>query len=233
MPSFKVKVKKTFLETQDVRTIIFEKIPLNFKAGQFVTMFLDVKDPKGNTRSFSIASSPTENFLMISTKLTGSVFKNKLNELKEGDEVKFIGPAGNFVFDEKAKNIILLSGGIGITPLRSMMKYATDNKLSVKITLLYSNKIPEDIPFKNDLENMKKQNTNLKIVHTITKPEESKTKWLGRTGRIDEKMISEFVKKDSIFYICGPPAMVDALVDILKKMNIAEERIRVEHFEGY
>ncbi|OGI93489.1 hypothetical protein A3A99_03895 [Candidatus Nomurabacteria bacterium RIFCSPLOWO2_01_FULL_41_18] len=234
MPPFKLKVKKVIQETSDIRTIILEKPKgFDFKSGQYVVMKLDVQDEKGNTRDFSLADSPTENFIMVSTKLTGSPFKNKFNSLKNGDTVKIMGSAGTFVLDESAKNIILLSGGIGITPLRSMMKYCTDKKLPIKITLLYSNKIPEDIPYKEDLEKMEKQNKNLKIVHTITRPEESKHKWNGHVGRVNEEMIKEFMNNDTVFYICGPPAMVDDLQEILKQMNVGESRIKIEHFEGY
>ena len=89
MPSFKLKIKKVISETSDIKTIILEKPKgFDFKPGQYVVMKLDVNDEKGNTRDFSIASSPAEDFLMISTKLTGSSFKNKFNSLKTGDVVE-------------------------------------------------------------------------------------------------------------------------------------------------
>ena len=235
MPSYKLKIKKAISETSDVKTIILEKPKgFDFKPGQYVVMKLDVQDEKGNTRDFSIASSPTEDFLMISTKLTGSKFKKKFDSLKIGDSVEVMGPAGTFVLDEKEKNSVFLSGGIGITPLRSMVKYCIDKKLSTKCTLLYSNKIPEDIPYKNDLDKMANQSKNVKIVNTITRPEESKQKWTGIVGRVDENMIKENCDvNNSVFYICGPPKMVDTLVEILKKMNVDESRIKIEHFDGY
>src|SRR3989344_2537423 len=110
MPSLKLKIKKVIQETPDMKTIILEKPRgFDFKPGQYVVMKLDVQDEKGNTRDFSIASSPTEDFLMISTKLTGSKFKKKFDSLKTGGVIEIMGTAGTFVLDESAKNIIMLS----------------------------------------------------------------------------------------------------------------------------
>ena len=129
----------------------------------------------------------------------------------------------------------MLSGGIGITPLRSMIKYSSDKKLDIPVTLFYSNRTPEEIAFREDFSTIEKENTNFKIVNTITNKEDSKEEWQGLTGFIDEKMIKENSQNldTSIFYICGPPKMVDAMVNLLKTMNIDSARIKIEHFTGY
>ena len=126
-------------ETPDVKSIklgLRERI--DYKPGQYMTVELDVDDPEnGNSRPLSIASSPTENFLLFSTKISQTLFKQKLNSLKAGDKVKLKGPMGIFTLKEDAKEIVLLGGGIGITPFRDMIKYSADEKLPIKITLLY------------------------------------------------------------------------------------------------
>lgn len=241
-----IHIKKLELEVMENKKITLDvqaiKLDLGgndfaYKPGQYVNMTLEVEnDPKGNTRQFSIASSPTEDFLMFATKISDSPFKQKFSKLEKGDVVKVRGPFGQFILEEDPnKQHVMLSGGIGITPLRAMIKYATDKKLPLKIVLLYSNKTPEEIAFSEEFEKWEKQNENLKIVNTITRPEESKEKWEGKTGRIDDRMIREFVPdfKKAEFYVVGPPGMVDAMVDILEEMKISEEQINVEHFTGY
>lgn len=227
-------------EASGVITLRFDtrNTGFDYVAGQHASMTLDVSDPKGNMRQFSIASSPTEkDFVMFSTKLSDTPFKQKLNSLILGDKVKVKGPFGNFILpSDYSKQIIMLSGGIGITPPpRSMIKFATDKRLDSKIILLYSNRIPKDILYRKDLEEMEKNNRSLRAVFTITRPEESDEEWSGRTGRIDEKTIRETVKdaENSVYYVCGPPGMVDALYSLLKSMNVSEENIHMEEFLGY
>lgn len=229
----KLKITKVIQETFDVKTLMFNKENINFKPGQYLTYKLNVKDDRAGIRIFSIAASPTENFLMLSTKISQSGFKQALNKLKVNDEIEASGPYGQFILDE-SKDAIMLSGGIGITPLRSMIKYTIDKKLKIKITLFYSNRIPEEIVYKKDLEEFSK-NKDFTLVNTITRPEESKESWKGITGRIDNNLIKKYCKNlnNSIFYICGPPAMVDAMFNILKEMKINEDNIRIEHFIGY
>ena len=219
-------------EALDIKSFKFSKENINFIPGQYLSVKLDVKDDRGNMRSFSIASSPNEDFIMIATKMTGSNFKNKLSSLKTGTKIEVTGPYGNFTLDE-TKDAIMLSGGIGITPLRSMIKYATEKKLKNKIALLYSNRIPEEIAFRNELEQLARENENFTLVNTITRPEESKETWNGLKGRIDSNLINKYIKNNTLFYICGPPGMVGAMVNILKEMNISQNRIKIEHFTGY
>ncbi len=231
----KLKVLHVRKETPSIITVVFEKLAgFMYKPGQYMSYFLPVQDPKGNTRQFSIASSPTEDVLLLSFRDTNSIFKQKLKNLNKNDAIDAKGPYGSFILDT-SKPAIMLSGGVGITPLRSMIKFAADSKLKTNIILFYSNRTPEEIAFKREFEGMEKKNKNIKIIHTITNLQDSKEKWSGLTGYIDAKMISSNVKnaKDSIFYICGPPAMVDAMADLLKNMNIPDEQVRIEHFTGY
>lgn len=223
--------------TRDVRSIKFSLEGINYKPGQYINLKLDVKnDSQGRSRDFSLSSSPTENFLMITTKITSAPFKQRVASLKIGERVKMSGPFGKFVLKENLnKHHVMLSGGIGITPLRSMLKYATDKKLQLKITLIYSNRTPEEIVFRDNLESFKRSNKNLRIIHTITRPEESKMRWRGRAGRINSRMIKEFVPDLSVaeFYVVGPPNMVDSIVKILRSMKIPDKQINTEHFTGY
>ena len=139
------------------------------------------------------------------------------------------GPSGNFVFDEK-RDAVMISGGVGITPLRSMIKYATDRKPGTKITLLYSNRTPDGIAYRRDLENMAKDNGNFRLVNTITGDAPG---WNGERGRIDANMIGKYASSGALYYICGPPAMVEAVRNALADAKIDQGSVMAEDFKGY
>lgn len=233
--SIELQVTETKQETPDVKSIklSFNGNKFDYKPGQYMVMELDVDDPEnGNTRPLSIASSPSEDFLLFSTKISQTPFKQKYNSLKIGDNVKLKGPMGIFVLKEDAKEIVFLGGGIGITPFRDIIKYACDKKLPMKLILIYSNRTPDDIVYRGEWPIFEKQNPNLRVVHTIT---DSITGWTGRTGRINEAMIREFCNDvdNAMFYICGPPGMVTGLSELLKTMNVPQQNVKIEKFAGY
>jgi glycine betaine catabolism B len=220
---------------------------LNYRAGQFSIMDLDTKeDPKGATRSFTIASSPTENeWILVSTRIRDSPFKQKLSKLDVGASIKITAAFGKFTLPEDhSKPVVFLSGGIGVTPFRSMMKYATDKQLPLKITMFDANRNQQNILYKEEFDAWSKLNENLKIVYTISKEEGSApslsgaSEWEGEKGFIDKTMLarhlSEDETKNAIFYICGPPAMLNAMQRLLsKEFEVSDKRIKVELFTGY
>ena len=126
----------------------------------------------------------------------------------------------------------MLSGGIGITPLRSMIRYSADRNLKTNIILLYSNRFEDSIAFKDDFDAILERNANFKLIITITGPIKS---WKGFTGRINLEMIKKIVPDyaDRVFYTCGPRPMVDAMTIILTKMGLTKEQIKYEYFTGY
>ncbi len=236
-------LEATFLRVQEeapgVKSFLFkyDKAHFNYKSGQSLLLFPSKDDPSIR-HPLSIASAPSEDFLMISTKIRHeSPFKTRLDTLKPGDTVSIMGPGGNhFTLPEQGDNqIVFLGGGIGITPFRSMIKHATDNQLPFKITLLYSNRAPEDIVYKKDWKEFQEKNPNLTVVQTITRPEESNEEWKGRTGKIDANLIREYTTdlKKAIFYICGPPRLIADLSGTLTEMGVNPEQIRMENFRGY
>jgi glycine betaine catabolism B len=225
-----------------------DKTPLNYTAGQFA--FFDIggvyDDPKGPIRHFTISSSPTENFMMFSTRIRDSPYKKRLATLEEGAKVKVRGPEGQFVLHEDYSKIaVFLSGGIGVTPFRSMIKYATDKQLPLKIVMFDSNRNRNNILFKKEFDDWANVNKNLKIIYTISDEEKQQQQspstandWKGEYGRIDKAMILKHLDSnmlnDSIFYICGPPSMLKAMQALLQDdLKIPKERIKVEEFTGY
>jgi ferredoxin-NADP reductase len=155
-----------------------------------------------------------------------------LDALKVGDKVRLDAPYGNFTLDEKLPRVRMLAGGMGITPMRSMCKYCTDMKLPSVVTLLYANNAEADIVFRREFEEMQSHNRNLKVVLTVA---EGGPEWKGRTGRINADMIREEVSDylTTVFYVCGPPAMVNAMRAVLRDLRVAEKNVRTEDLTGY
>jgi ferredoxin-NADP reductase len=130
----------------------------------------------------------------------------------------------------------MIAGGIGVTPFRSIIRYVVDTGLTTPIHLVCSNSVPEEIAFKKEFDDIVKTHKNIKVIYTITHPEESKVKWDGLTGRVDEAFLRNFLKSNlypltSVFWVCGPPAMTTAVEETLEKMGIGN--IREEKFTGY
>ncbi len=223
-----------------------DKTPLNYTAGQFA--FFDIggvyNDPKGPIRHFTISSSPTENFVMFSTRIRDSPYKKRLSTLEEGARVKVRGPEGQFVLHEDySKPAVFLSGGIGVTPFRSMIKYATDKKLPVKIVMFDSNKSEQNILYKNEFDSWASQNKSFKVIYTITEEGQERQSFdtenmIVEHGRIDKSMLESHLTNDeirnAIFYLCGPPGMLNAMQGILKEgFQIPNDRTKIELFSGY
>src|SRR5215203_2399311 len=219
---------------------------LDYIAGQFA--FFDIggvyNDPKGPIRHFTISSSPTENFIMFSTRIRDTPYKKRLSNLEEGARVKVRGPEGQFVLHQDySKPAVFLSGGIGVTPFRSMIKYATDEQLPLKIVMFDSNRNRDNILFKRDFDDWANKNKNLKIIYTISDDDRERlpstaSDWKGEYGRIDKALIFKYLDtntlNNSIFYICGPLSMLKAMQSLLQdNLEIPKERIKVEEFTGY
>ncbi|MDP3733470.1 MAG: FAD-dependent oxidoreductase, partial [Candidatus Daviesbacteria bacterium] len=173
-----------------------------------------------NTRAFTISSSPSEDFLMITTQKGVTPFKKFMKNLKPGETITTSHPAGTFTLDE-SERAIFLAGGIGITPFRSIIKYAFDQKLKTSITLIYSNS-DEDFLFKEELGFWQKQLPNLKIIYHNS----------GKLGRLNLDS-SAPARASLIYYLAGPPKMVDDFAKMLLDLGVDETNIRYDRFDGY
>lgn len=250
----KLKLLEKKLEAKDTYTFIWKpEKKIKYLPGQYFYYTLSqmrVIDPRGITRHFTISSSPTEgdnirfttrirDISAYKQKFVSSAYKKEVNKLKIGDFVEGEGPTGTYIIDENEPGPhVFLAGGIGITPFRSAIKYNIDKKLSeIKIHLIYANSTPEDIVFRKELEEWSRAHSNIKVSMTISKPKESKDMWKGLTGRIDENMIRKLIPNNELritnFWVCGPPAMVDAIEKILGNLKITSDKVRSEKFTGY
>ena len=240
MAVYKIKLVKKEEVAEGTMAFYFEK-PENFEfiAGQYVTVSLinpPETDDEGNSRFFSIASAPNENHLMVATRMRDTAFKRVLKNLPVGSEVKITGPDGSFYLPKDASNpTVFLIGGIGVTPVFSILKNAAYKKLPHQLFLFYSNKRPEDAAFLEELQILEKENKNFKLIATMTEMENSKQAWRGETGFINKEMLQKYIKNlnSPIYYMSGPPIMVKAMRELAEKIGINNDNIKFEEFAGY
>ncbi len=193
-------------------------------------------DAEGNTRGFSLASAPYEGDLMMATRMRDTAFKRVWKTMEIGTDISLDALYGSFTLHGDARiPAVFLSGGIGITPVRSIVLQAAHDKLPHKIFLFDSNRKPEYAAFLDDLTKAQKENPNFTLVGTMTGMEKSGEKRSGETGYITQVMLAKSITDLSlpIFYIAGPKAMVAAMRKILDEAGVKDDKIRTEEFTGY
>jgi ferredoxin-NADP reductase len=239
-PATLVKLKSREAVAEGTLCFHFEK-PAGwiFKAGQAMDVTLlnpAETDAEGNTRAFSITSSPQDNSLMIATRMRDTAFKRTLKTMPLGTEIKIDGPFGDLTLhNNPSRAAVFLAGGIGITPFHSIALRAAVEKLPHAIFLFFSNRHPEDAAFLEQLQKLENQNPNYKLIATMTDMQKSQRQWTGETGKIDQSLLSKYLKNASspIYYIAGPPGMVKGLHEVLNKSGVDDDDIRTEEFGGY
>ena len=231
---FETHVKEIIPRTFNVTSFRFPRpAELNYKPGQFLFVTIKAQDGKELSKHFSLSSSPTEKtHVEFTKKLSESDFSAALKALKEGDWARIDAPYGNFTFEGEHGRIGLLGGGIGITPFISICKYCADTRQKTKVTLLYGNRTENDIAFRKELETLQRQNKNLKVVFILN---EASSGWKGATGLITPEMIKKEMPdyKETMFYTCGPPAMVQVMEKMVEQLGLPKAQLKREYFAGY
>jgi ferredoxin-NADP reductase/Na+-translocating ferredoxin:NAD+ oxidoreductase RnfD subunit len=225
--------------SHDTYAFYFSTYPgFNFIPGQYMEWTLPHKnsDSRGVRRYFSIASSPTENIIMLTVKFyePSSTYKRHLLTLKQGDKIIASQLAGDFTLPKDiSKPISFIAGGVGIAPFRSMVKYIIDKNLKVDIVILYSNREKQDILFA-DIFSRATQN-GVRTIYTLTDLENIPSDWTGEKGHIDEEMIKRQIPdfKNRTFYLSGPQLMVKRFRKILLDMGLSKNKIKTDFFPGY
>lgn len=230
---FETTVKEIIPRTINVTSFRFPRpATLEYKPGQF--FFITIKlGGKELSKHFSFSSSPTEKgHIEFTKKFTDSEFSAALKALKIGDWARIDAPYGKFTFEGEYEKIGLLAGGIGITPLVSICKYCVDMQLKTKVTVLYGCRTEGDIAFRKELEMMQKQNENLRVVFVLN---EVSSEWKGVTGIINAEMVKNEIPdyRETVFYTCGPPAMVEAMEKLFENLSLPKTQLKREYFAGY
>jgi len=211
----------------------------DYRAGQFIDITLlepDETDAEGNTRGFSLASAPSEPDIMIATRLRDTAFKRVLQQVPIGTRVKIEGPFGNLRLHHAKRPAVVLTGGIGITPFRSILTEAIAGAgLPYRLVLFFANRHPQDAPFINELTALSARDPNLTLVPTMSAVGDGDGDWAGERGHIDAAMLERHLSgvTDPIYYLTGPPMMVKMLTAMLVHSGVDEDDIRIEEFTGY
>ncbi len=210
-----------------------------YRAGQFVDITLldpAETDAEGDTRGFSISSAPNEDVIMITTRLRDTAFKRVLQTMALGTTVKIEGPFGDLRLHHASRPAVVLTGGIGITPFRSILIQAIgDGGLPYPVVVFYANRRPEDAAFLEEIGELAKQDPNLTFVPIMSATGTPEQPWDGESGHIDESMLKRHLigVSGAIYYLTGPPGMVHGLRTMLVDSGVDDDDIRTEEFTGY
>ncbi len=242
-----LKVKRRIQETSESISLVFEipdplKATFHFKAGQFVTLFLDV-DGKEIRRSYSLSSSPLvdQDFKITIKRVPGGLGSNYVfDHVFEGSSVAVTPPAGHFFkpSDVVGQNYFLFAGGSGITPIFSILKTVLASDPQARVALLYANRNEEGIVYRSELTEWEKKHTDrLKVLHLLSRPSGG---WSGAQGRINIDLVSQVLKiwdnnkhplhDKNIFYLCGPIGFMEVVKSSLQSLGVQPGQIRTEDF---
>ena len=236
--SGQLRVARVVQEAPDVRTFRFAApdggpLPFQHQPGQYLVLSLMIKGRKVN-RSYTISSSPTKrDYCEITVKReeSGLVSQHLHDTLREGDVINLSAPTGRFIFDgTQASSIVLIAGGVGITPLMAITRYLTDKGWKGDIYFAYAAKTRADIIFRKELDDLKARFLNLHMHVTLSRVEN--TDWTGHKGRVSAEFLMKCIPElpSRLVYICGPDAMMATTVQVLKDLGVPASQIKLEEF---
>ncbi len=226
-------ITKIIQEAPHIRTFWFG-LPeqVNFKPGQFFMVTREIAGEKVK-RAYSCAITPTvRDHLEFTLDLVpGGKLSTAMFALREGDTCGVQGPYGKFVYDDATLHAVFIGGGTGCAPLRAMIHYVFAKKMATPLTYFASAKLPDDLIYEKELDELAQTHPQLKIVSTVTRLDE-KTPWTGERGRISVELIRKYVPDIFVatFYLCGPPGLVSGIETQLIDAGITKERIRKEQW---
>lgn len=232
-PIVEMVIEDVSMELEDVKVLRLrwpEGYQTDFKTGQFITVFWP--DSPLYKRAYSVCSCALDQgFFDIAVKRDGKMGTRIVDWAKNGDRLGVLPPAGKFLPNyEPGKSMICIAGGSGVTPFRGFVREATARQLDTPITILYSVRTPGDIIFKNEFLQLEDANQNMNFEVTCTRlaPEHP---WPGRRGRLDPDWVKEHISDlpNTVFYACGPTAMVEGVEKLLlSDVGAAKEQVKTE-----
>ena len=236
MKDRKIILIEKIIRTETIKSFRFRpEEKLDFLPGQFLQVIFDEQDRNNRNlnKYLSFSSAPGKDYIEITKRISGSEFSQKLLELKPGSRILMKAPMGNCIFKDEYSKIGFLIGGIGVTPVISILEYIYEKGLATDVWLLYSNRTENDIAFKPEIDSWCKNNQNIKVIYTVSggQPKDKKCFY----GRIDKQLfmsnISDYNQR--LFFIFGPPGMVKAMENLCFEVGCLKEMVRTENFIGY
>jgi ferredoxin-NADP reductase len=238
MPNYTLtfREKKTVADGTDM--FVFDKpADFVFEAGQYVVLRvanLVAPDERAGVRSFSISSAPCEDHIAFTMRQGVSGFKQTMYALQAGETLTATGPVGHFTVAHAADDlpIVFLVGGIGVTPVRSILKQAEHEGSERDFTVLYSNRFEKDAAFHEELKGLKL--AHLRYVSTLSQETIPCAGSDEERGYICEGMVRKYVPDIAgvWFYLVGAPGFIEAMEKMLSQMGIAKERQVCDPFAG-
>jgi glycine betaine catabolism B len=235
--TFSLELIRSEVQTHDAKTLCFriqEGKQLIAKPGQFLTFHLNI-DGNQIVRCYSICSSPTKtDYVEITPKQTKNGYVSDfLNErAMPGLVINATGPAGQFYFDEKVHNdIVLIAAGSGITPMIAMLRYIEERAIDVPVTLIYCVRTSQDIIFERELTRLSRSLSRFRMITTLSAPDAG---WRGNKGRLNKELLLERVRDfhAPTFFLCGPRPFMQHVSELLKEQGVSADRIKQESFGG-
>ncbi len=235
MWQFETKLAQVIQRTPSVKSFRFPRPPeADFAAGQYFFVTIKINGAEA-VHHFTISSSPTErDYLEFTKRITDHEFSQALNVMKPGEWASLRGPLGTFTLPPGKQKLAFLSGGIGITPMHSMLRYIYERCDPWDIILLYGSASVEEIVFRDELDTFAAAGLGLKVVHVISGPNVPPG-WTGKVGMINPDLVAEVIPDCTgrLFYVSGPPKMVTGLEEQLLTLKILDDRIKRDSFTGY
>ena len=218
----------------------FEKSDgFKFTPGKSINLFLPEDFPgvsDDRQRAFSLVNAPHEDRLTIATRMRKSAYKQPLKEAEPGAAVRIVGPTGSMsLHDEPDRAIVMIAGGIGITPFMSMLRSEAQADRPRPMVLLYSNSRPENAAYLDELRELEQRLDELPTRPDHDRDEEDSDSWRGETRRIDADMVKEATSglPRPHYYVAGAPDMAEDMRQMLDDMGIDDDDIHSEDFTGY
>ena len=237
--SGELRVARIFDETADVKTFRMINpdggpLPFEHTAGQYLNISLPI-DGKRVGRSYTIASSPTRTaYVEISVKRDGLFSKHLHANIHEGDTVKIGAPAGKFFFaGHEAERVILVAGGVGITPMMSVIRSLTDRCWRGEMYLLFAVRTRADVIFAAELAALQARFANLHVTITLTGDASGSPGWTGARGRISKELIQTVIPDlgaPGPVMMCGPEKMMQATRALFVELGVPDARVLEEAF---
>lgn len=212
-----------------VLTLDLQGQAFNFLPGQWIDCYAEI-DGKQEIAGYSLASSPTvKDTVEIAVREGDSPVTRFIHEsAKVGDALWVDGGQGdNHYTREMGERLVLIAGGIGIAPLMSVLRYVDCAHPDVEAALIYSARSPSHIIYHEELSEMAEGNENIRCIFTVTQPVDEA--WEGYSGRIDASLFEKAgIELDSLFFISGPPEMIDYVAELVEGLGVPWERVRYE-----
>ena len=238
MQTYTVQLREKREVADQTMAFLFEKpAEFSFRAGQYVAITLpkvEFEDKKGATRCMSISCAPFEDHLMFAMRITDTAFKQTFSHMSLGDEIIIRDAVGHFVLPEdQSRPIIFLAGGIGITPVRSILRQAQKDERKNPFWLFYSNRRPEDAAFIDEMQSF--DGLDYHGIDTLTDVIAEACPWQEESGFICADMLRKHLAhvREALYYVVGTPGFSQAMEKMLtEELGVAPADIRKDPFTG-